>query len=124
LAIFLTVEYLSVMDTLMYHWFTPAAAGVTLLAVVAVWLPGLKSLRLPARLAGIAAILLIASGTLFAVMALWPGALVYEGNWGLDEVSTAGQFIPVALFVLVSLVPVVAAGGLEDAGAAATAPGR
>jgi len=110
LLVFVVVELTWVVDSLFYHWFTFASAGIVLVAVPLAWWPVLREHTLLLRL--VLALVLIATtlAVLWCITSQWPEVLIYEGSGDFDAVPLIGGILFSAPFALLVVLPILAFG--------------
>lgn len=104
---FVVVEQIWVAKSLVYHWFTFAAAGMVITAVPLAWWPVFRKQAVAVRILLTTIITAGAVAVLSLLTRHWPKALVYEGSGGFDEVPLFLGFLPMALFSLLLVLPIV-----------------
>lgn len=107
LSVFVAVEQIWVAKTLVYHWFTFAAAGIVITAVPLAWWPALRKRIVVVRIFLTTSIIAGTVALLSLLTRHWPRVLLYEGSGGFDEVPLFLGFLPLALFSLLLVLPIV-----------------
>jgi len=106
----MAVELTWVMESLFYHWFTHASAGIVLVAVPLAWWPVLREHTLVLRLVLALALVIATLAMLWFITSQWPEVMVYKSSGGFDAVSPIGGILLSALFALLVALLIVAFG--------------